>query len=254
MRIGISRPSFEEGDNEEIFRLAAAMGFEGVQVKPHQYDPLGIEPERFRAAYGELAALGRGGAIVYPGHEYRTWLEKLPRYLEFVKGIGGEQLCICAGIRREHVDADGVRGIANVLNELGKRAVEAGAVISLHNHADTIVETVEDIAALFEHIDPQYCGLTFDTAHAAKGGVKDLAGTLEHYRAFVNNVHLKDVTADGAFCPIGTGTLDLPAVLAKLRAWDYKEWLIVDEESKGVPVREAFEASVGFLRRHGVMI
>jgi len=254
MRIGISRPSWEPQDNEAIFRLAAEYGFDGIQSKPHQYDPLGVDARRFKDAYGDRAYLGRGGAIVYPGHEYRTWLQKLPRYVEFVRGIGGEQLCICAGIQRHHVDGDGVKGVADVLNELGQLANEAGAVISLHNHVGTILETVDDIAALFEHIDPTRCGLTFDTAHAAKGGIEDLAGTLEHYRAFVNNVHLKDLSAGGAFCPVGTGTLALEAVLGKLRDWGYDQWVIVDDESQETSVQEAFELSAAFLRKNGVAL
>lgn len=252
MRIGMSRPSWSEADNPRIFELAASYGFDGVQVKPHQYDPVGVDPGRFKEFYGARAELARGGIIVYLGSDYRSWEAKLSPYLSFIQGVAGEQICVCAGVREEHLDEQGIEGFAEVLNAMGRKAREAGAVISLHNHTNSIVESSEQIQQVFAHIDPAYCGMTFDTAHAAKGGITDLAGALREFRRFVNAVHLKDLSADGTFCPLGEGTLDLGAVLRELRAWDFQEWLIVDEESKGVSVEDAYGRSVDFLRRHGI--
>ncbi|XEC96202.1 sugar phosphate isomerase/epimerase family protein [Paenibacillus tarimensis] len=253
MNIGISRPSWEERDSEQIFRLAHEYKFDGVQIKPQQYEPLGLDAERFKEQYGDLAYLARGGIIVYPGSSYRTWAERFSSFLSFAKGVGGKQICICAGVRERDLDSDGLKGFSGVLNELGRQANGAGAVISLHNHADTILESIDDIKRIFEHIDPACCGLTFDTAHAAKGGIEDLAGALEQFKPFVNNIHLKDLSGDGKFCLLGRGTLDLKSVLHKLSEWDYREWLIVDEETAGVSVREAFAGSAAFLREGGLL-
>lgn len=253
MLIGFSRPSWEAQDSEQIFRLAQEYGLDGVQVKPQQYDSLHLDPDRFKQVYGDRAYLARGGIIVYLGPNYRQWEESFPAFLSFVHGVGGEQICVCANVRESDLDGDGVRGVADVLNELGRQAKAVGATVSLHNHSDgAIFETIDDIERLFAHIDPTYCGLTFDTAHAVKGGIADLAGALERYRSFVNNIHLKDLTPDGAFCPLGTGTVDLQSVIAKLREWDYREWLIVDEETKGLTVREAFDRSIGYLKSNGL--
>ena len=148
-----------------------------------------------------------------------------------------------------------MRGVAGVLNELGRQAKEAGAIISLHNHSDgAIFETIDDIERLFAHIDPAYCGLTFDTAHAVKGGITDLVGALKRYRSFVNNIHLKDVTADGQFCPLGQGTIDLEPIIALLQEWDYQHWLIVDEETKGLTVQQAFDEAASYLRNNGLLV
>lgn len=254
MDIGISRPSWEEQDNQQIFSLAKELKFDGVQVKPHQYEPIDLDPDRFKQEYGSLSDLARGGIIVYLGSEYKTWESKLPKFLSFVKGVGAKQICICAGVREENLDHRGIKGVAEVLNELGKQANHAGAVVSLHNHAGSLFESIEQLKRVFEYIDPQYCGMTFDTAHAAKGGIDDLAGALEHFKSVVNNVHLKDLSTDGTFCALGEGTLDLKSVLRTLGAWDYQEWLIVDEETKGLSVREAYDKSAAFLRSNGLLL
>ena len=67
MLIGISRPSWEKQDSEQIFRLAKNYRFDGVQVKPQQYDAIDLDPELFKKLHGDCAYLARAGIIVYLG-------------------------------------------------------------------------------------------------------------------------------------------------------------------------------------------
>lgn len=254
MKIGISRPSWEPADSDAIFRLAAEWGFDGVQIKPHQYDEVELNPELFRARYRQHAELARVGLIVYPGPDYRAWEDKLPAYIRFAAALDADQVCVCSDVRESELDASGLQGVADALNRIGSLARESGVAISLHNHADTIFESIDQLRRVFALLDPQLCGLTFDTAHAAKGGIADLAAALEAFKPYLNNIHLKDLTVDGRFCPIGTGTLDLAGVLGKLREIGYSEWLIVDEESAGIGVEEAFAASARFLKANGWLV
>lgn len=253
IRIGISRPSWQETDNSLIFRKASELGFYGIQIKPHQYNAVGLDPRKFTETYGELSYLARGGLIVYPGPIYRNWPDKLQAYIAFASALGAEQLCICAYIQQKDLDEAGLAGVAETLNQLGREAVKGGVTLSIHNHKDTVFETIEDLQTLFEHVDVNVCGLTFDTAHGAKGGIHDLADAVQQFHPFINNVHLKDLSADGRFCPLGTGTLDLAPVIRKLHENGYDNWLIVDEESEGLSVEESFELSVQFLSKHGLM-
>jgi sugar phosphate isomerase/epimerase len=252
MQIGISRPSWGEQDNDLIFRLADRMGFDGVQIKPHQYDDIALNAERFKQKYGEFTHLAKGGLITYPGPHYRTWKEKLPDYFAFASALHAEQVCICSDVRSVHLDEHGIQGVVHELTEIGKLARDQGIAISLHNHADTIFESVEDLQRVFSYIEPVYCGLTFDTAHAAKGGIGDLAAAIEAFKPFINNVHLKDLSASGRFCPLGSGTLDLVPVVRKLQEIRYDEWIIIDEETEGMSVEEAFTISMCFLEENGL--
>jgi len=47
------------------------------------------------------------------------------------------------------------------------------------------------------------------------------------------NIHLKDVDADGQFCPRGADTIDLRSIVGMLQERDDKHWLIVDEVTQG---------------------
>ncbi|TDQ33762.1 sugar phosphate isomerase/epimerase family protein [Aureibacillus halotolerans] len=253
MKIGISRPSWKTGENEEIVRFASMYPFDGIQLKPHQYEPLKTDADELRKSYGEAAYLAQGGMIVYPSLSYQKWPNQFDQFFSFMKGVGGKQVCVCAGLQKEHLDDTGVKGLATILNELGKRANDAGAVLSLHNHADTILESVEDIYAVFDTINPDYCGLTFDTAHAAKGGMTDLADALQQFKPLINNIHLKDLSKEGSFTVLGRGTLDLASVCRTVKEWSYDDWLIVDEETRDVSVEEAFSQSVNFLQAQKLM-
>ena len=138
--------------------------------------------------------------------------------------------------------------VAKVLTAIGEKARGQGTWISIHNHANCLFENENDLAILFEHLEPKVCGFTLDTAHAAKAGIKDIASLVHHFREHLNNVHLKDVSDSGVFCPLGRGTLELGSVLQALNTIGYDEWLIVDEESRDFSTDEAYRISMDFLK------
>jgi inosose dehydratase len=252
MKIGISRPSRTTEEGLEVFAAARRYGFDGVQVKPHQYDPCNRSPEAFREAFGEYADLARGGIVVYPGGDFEAWPDVLEAVIPFAAGIGAEEICICAPVDRFDSSVQRFKAVAETLHAVGRQARERGVGISLHNHADCLFETEDDLAALLQHLDPALCGLTLDTAHAAKGGITDVGGAATRFKEHLTNVHLKDLSPEGKFCPLGRGTLDLPGVLEALARIGYDRWLVVDEESDGFTTDEAYRISMDFLKRQGL--
>ncbi len=247
MKIGISRPSSSPEAAQEVFSCAAHYGFAGVQLKPAQYEPYLGAPEAFLGAYGKLAALARGGLIVYPGGKPEAWPDRVRKVMPFAHAVGAGHICVCACVYASGGSAEEVRAVATTLEAIGREARQEGLAISIHNHVKSIVETDKDILTLLEQLDPALCGLTYDTAHAAKAGVTDLTGLLEKVRPHLLNVHLKDLNEEGQFCPLGRGRLNLPPVIQKLREIDYQEWLIVDEESAAYSTPEAMSISREFL-------
>ncbi len=87
-----------------------------------------------------------------------------------------------------------------------------------------------DVRAFFDGVADGDVGLTVDTGHLARSGVRDLPGFVREFGPLVDNVHLKDVR-DGAWRLLGDGDLDLVAVLAALEEIGFDGWLCVDEES-----------------------
>lgn len=245
MKIGISRPTGDSTATREMLAEAVKHGFEGVQFKEAQYrlDTLGAS--EFRNTYGGHARLAAGGLIAYPPWEIPGWKKHLLPIFEFAAAIGAPHVCICCSVQRSSNTAPGE--VAALLNELGSHAGRFGVRISLHNHADSMFETGDDLAAVAETLDPARCGLTIDTGHLVKVGVTDIPPILHRFRHLLLNVHLKDLDAQGNFCPLGAGIASLEPALATLREMNYDEWLIVDEESVHVPLAEAFRITRAFL-------
>ena len=217
-------------------------------MKPQQYNFCELNPAIFKKTYQELSLLARGGLIIYPGGDFETWPGKLDRLIPFAVGIGAEQICMCTSVDRSDTSSERFRQIATVLTAIGEEARKQGTWISIHNHANCLFETEKDLAMLFEHLEPKVCGLTLDTAHAAKTGIKDIASLVHRFRDYLSNVHLKDVSDRGVFCPLGRGTLELDNVLHALYAIEYNEWLVVDEESRDFSTDEAYRISMDFLK------
>jgi inosose dehydratase len=104
-------------------------------------------------------------------------------------------------------------------------------------------------------------GLCLDVGHAIVGG-GDPAALIERFGDRVVHVHLKDVAPQPLaalragelegflpalearlFAPLGSGILDLPAVLAALAARRYRGWLMVEQDTAWEPASEA--AAIG---------
>jgi len=121
---------------------------------------------------------------------------------------------------------------------------ERGYEPTFHHHAGTYVEAPWEIEELLARSD---VGLCLDTGHLALGG-GDPVRAIADWGPRINHVHLKDVRRSvidaviregagmmevwrrGAFCPLGSGDLDIDAILKGLGARDYRGWLVVEQD------------------------
>lgn len=248
---GVSRISSTPAEAVEVVAAAAKAGFHGVQIKTNQLRDWEFDYARFAAACGPDAALGRGGVVFHPGTDYATWPEKTAKVLAFAQAAKAEHACYCFCPSPQ--EPDSLKLALENLQSTGKQYAAAGIPFSLHNHTGSVFGRLEDLRRAAELLDPAICGLTFDTAHAHNCGITDLGAAINALARVITNVHLKDARTDGEFCPIGTGAIDLPAVLAALNGIGYRHWLIVDEESRDYDTPTAYEMSMRFLRTHGAV-
>ncbi len=247
MRLAISRPSSTEQEALEVFRLAKEYGYDAVQAKRGQFE-FCENLEEFEAFYGNLSYLIQGGIVSYPGGDITTWDEKVRKDIAFTAEAGGEHVTICATIPRHDTEQKHFDRLARLLNSLGEYAREKGTELSMHNHSDSMVEGEEDIEKLCVKLEPELCGLTIDTGHASRAGIADIPGLIWELEPYINNIHLKDATETGVFCPLGTGIIDLESILNKLEEIEYNCWLVIDEESKDISHKEAFAVSMEYIR------
>jgi inosose dehydratase len=146
------------------------------------------------------------------------------------------------GARGEKVDWP--RLLADVA-AAADRARSRGYEPTFHHHMGTRVETVEEIERLLEAVDVP---LLLDTGHlVAAGG--DPVDALRRWRGRIDYLHLKDVAlADGAFCALGEGDVDLEGFLRELGPWD--GWIVVEQDWVPRPGADDGEAQIEAQRRN----
>jgi inosose dehydratase len=134
--------------------------------------------------------------------------------------------------------------LATNLQEAVELCRSRGYEPTFHHHAGTYVEAPWEIEELLARSD---VGLCLDTGHLVLGG-GDPVGAVRDWGPRINHVHLKDVQRSvidavireggdmmqvwrrRAFCRLGSGDLDIDAILGALRARDYRGWLVVEQD------------------------
>jgi inosose dehydratase len=128
-----------------------------------------------------------------------------------------------------------------------ERCLARGYRPAFHYHGGTYVETPREIDRLAARVDSGVLGLCFDSGHSLFGG-GDPVAFLDTYGELVTHVHLKDVDGAvmdeirtrglgleaawrrGVFCLFGEGSVDLAAVVGRLRALGYDDWVVVEQD------------------------
>ena len=144
------------------------------------------------------------------------------------------------------------RRFAEGANEIARRAKDMGLTCAFHPHAGTYVETPDETDELLRRTDPSLVGLCLDTGHVYYGGGDPVALVRRSSRR-VRHVHLKDVdrrryeraiaggldftaaVGEDVFIPVGSGSVDMRAVLGTLREADFRGWLIVEQDVRIAP-------------------
>ncbi|MEA2420756.1 MAG: inosose dehydratase [Thermoleophilaceae bacterium] len=174
----------------------------------------------------ELALIGvYSGANFIFGDVLGEELWRIRRAAELGRRFGAEQLVVGGGAQRTQPasDEDYAR-LAAALDQVADIAEEHGLVATYHPHLSTIVEGPDQVDRVFERTGIGFCP---DLGHlVAAGG--DAVDLVTRYADRIPYIHFKDVTADGAFVPLGEGVVDFPGVVEALRSARYDGWVTVE--------------------------
>jgi inosose dehydratase len=136
------------------------------------------------------------------------------------------------------------RAFGEGLSMVVTRCRDRGYEPTFHPETGTYVEAPWEIERVLELSD---IGLCLETGHMMLGG-GDPAAMLRDHASRINHVHLKDavlavmqqIIADEApvtdiwsreaFCALGGGDLDVPAILSGLREIEFAGWLVVEQD------------------------
>jgi inosose dehydratase len=148
------------------------------------------------------------------------------------------------------------------LDRICDRAAARGVLAVVHPHIGTMVETAEDVERV---IEGSHIGLCIDTGHLVAAGADPVAITRAHADR-VGHVHLKDVdpalaerlhagamsfsdaVAQGLFCVLGTGSVDLTSMLRTLDDAGYDGWYVLEQDVMFKDGEPAGEGPIGNVR------
>lgn len=160
-----------------------------------------------------------------------------------------------------------VRAVCERANSWGVRPV-------IHPHAGSYIEFSDEIVAMLDAIPYETAGLCLDTGHLYYSGM-DPVTWLKEYKDRLDYVHFKDVNdkvyhevlnehirffdgcGKGSMCPIGTGSLDYPAIKQALEDIGYAGYITIEQErdprNSDTSLRDV-KASVDYLKSVGYEI
>jgi len=251
-------------------------GYEGTELGPWGYFP--TDPHTLRQALSIRGLALISAFVPLPLRDpsaLNACETELRRTAELLRDLGaGSILLADAGDPQRRAAAgkpDAVRtcglrpeewpGYAQRLEHLAALCREGYGLIScFHPHGGTYVESPEEIEALLSHTDPDLVKLCLDTGHVAFGGADPLHLTRTHADR-IGHVHLKDIdlhrmrvllqegldyvglAQSGVFVELGTGSLDLPAILDALRAAGYSGWIVVEQDRVVNPSQDTLQSA-----------
>ncbi len=132
----------------------------------------------------------------------------------------------------------------------------ARAETAYHPHLDTLVETREQLDEVMARLDTSKCGLCIDPAHLIQAG-SDPVAAVRDYGEAIRYMHFKDTYAPqgavgparyAAFCELGAGAVDLPAITAELLRQGYDGLAIIELDRSEKTAEESARESVAYIR------
>lgn len=160
----------------------------------------------------------------------------------------GFQYAVVPYLETTHGGAEGVKKIAEMLNKVGESAKKNGLTLCYHNHAHDFTPMGESnpIDMIMRDTQPDLVQLELDIFWASVAGLNPV-DVLKKYSGRVPLVHLKD-KAKGvpvqyservpptAFKSVGSGSIDIPALLSAAAAAGVRNYFVEQDETPGDPV------------------
>jgi sugar phosphate isomerase/epimerase len=249
-------------------RVLAEMRQVGLTATEHGPDGfLPAQPEAMRRVLGDHGLRAVGGFTPLLLHvAAHDPVPEVERLLQGYDATGAGVLVLSAATgadgydTRPVLDDDGWMVLLANLDRLAGLAAGRGVRAVLHPHVGTMIETGEEVRQV---LDGSWISLCLDTGHLLIGGT-DPAELARQTPERIAHVHFKDVDArlarrvqdgrltytqgvrEGMYRPLGSGDVDVPAIVGSLRARGYDGWYVLEQDTilTGEPTGEGPVADV----------
>jgi inosose dehydratase len=267
---------------DRVLSEMAGLGLPATELGPDGYLPTVVSRLQSKLAdHGLGLVAGFVPAVLHEPGVLEEELERVATQADLLAAAGAEVLVLAAGTGRDGYEAGTdldatswaplVAGIGRVI-DLGS---ERGLTVALHPHQGTVIEGPRQVERLLESSPVSLC---VDTGHLMVGGA-DPVELITAARDRVAHVHLKDVAADlaeqvrvgrmgyrdavaaGMYRPLGSGDVDVEAIVSALEASDYDGWYVLEQDTvlEGAPEEgtgpvQDVAVSLAFFERFGVRL
>ncbi|MFL5881715.1 MAG: TIM barrel protein [Actinomycetes bacterium] len=176
---------------------------------------------------------------------------EVERLLQGYDASGAEVLVLSAVTGAEGYDSRPVLDddewmvLLSNLDRLAELAATHRVRAVLHPHVGTMIETGEEVQQV---LDGSWISLCLDTGHLLIGGTEP-AELARQAPERIAHIHFKDVDArlarrvqdgrltytqgvrEGMYRPLGSGDVDVPAIVGSLRARGYDGWYVLEQDT-----------------------
>jgi inosose dehydratase len=235
---------------ERVLREAREIGLVAPELGPEGFLP--SEPDAMAEVLSQHHLQAVGGftplLLHVPGHDP---VPEVERILQGYGATGAEVLVLSAVTgaagydTRPVLDDDGWMVLLTNLDRLAELAASRGVQAVLHPHVGTMIENGWEVQQV---LDGSWISLCLDTGHLLIGGT-DPAELARQAPDRIAHLHLKDVdstmaakvrsgrltyseaVAQGMYRPLGSGDVDVPAIVGYLRARGYDGWYTLEQDT-----------------------
>ncbi|MEA5002808.1 MAG: sugar phosphate isomerase/epimerase [Christensenella sp.] len=206
------------GSDEEAIAGIAAAGYDSIEMFDGNllaYEGREDALRELLGKYGvELRAVYAACNFIYdeilPEEMYR-----LKKAAQFASRFGATQIALGGGATRyDGIKESDYAKLAEGLDRACEVADSLNMTASFHPHMGSLVESPEQLDKVMAKTRIKLCP---DCGHVKLGGGDPLTVT-KKYADRILYFHLKDVTKDGMFCPLGEGTIDFVPIIETLKS------------------------------------
>ncbi len=253
VKFSICRILFSRFDLKEFLKIAHELSFDGVEIGVKDVMTYFSSIDLYKKTledYGLKHSGSYWSAKFYDKQLHDKIIEESKEVLNFLSKVESDRLIIGPPARFEGFIPDKhLRIMAEILNKIGKIALDYGIKIGIHNHYGTIVESSNEIDLIMNLTNPDYVGFAPDTAHLGVSGC-NVVESMRKYLDRIVYVHLKDVIRPGEFVPrtekwtdrlrdLGQGEIDFVTIAKMLKSVNYKGWLAYEQDISPNPLESA---------------
>jgi sugar phosphate isomerase/epimerase len=240
---GMMQAGYEKEDFVQVLKWVADIGYKGVEPAGFW----GFTPKEFKRITDDL------GLEISSSHS--PWFREPEQIQEIVDTAGelGLRTACCGFGPNDFKSPEDIKRTAGKVNKLRELAAQNGLTLFQHNHAwefakldgryayDIYLELCPDIK--FE----------IDAYWSANHGANDPVEMVRRFRDRCILMHVKDGTfrPEIPMLPLGTGKMDIPAVIAAADP-AVNKWVIVELDNCVIDMNYALKLSYRYMVSNGI--